>query len=834
MNAGSALQRVLVRRPGRVLLTFLTTAVLSWTGCVDRSAGPGGSYSTVLSLRVVFSAASNQQGNYIDEWRVQVTRPGEGVIADASGVVSQSQETVQVPQLSVTLNAECEALRVRIELLSEGTVWWVAEQDHQVCAAGNNEVGVSEGDWGWAGPPQPAISTGWLQFTVPQQSQASQTFTITYAADGSLNWNARIEEGNVGWLTLEPSSGTVSTASPQTVTVTVDATGLAVGQYYANLMVEGFSGPALRVFVEVNVVQGPTIGLSPSGLSFEAEEGTNPPAQTFTVTNQGGATLNWSASDNANWLSLSPTSGSLGAGQSEEVTVSVNGASLGHGNFQTTITVSDPNADNSPQTIPVTLTVTAGPLIGVSPASFSFTGEEGGSNPANQTLGVSNTGGGTLNWSVLDNQTWLSLSPTSGSSTGETDNVTVSVNTAGLADGTYNATITATGNASNSPVTVPVTLTVTAGPLIGVSPASFSFTGEEGGSNPANQTLGVSNTGGGTLNWSVLDNQTWLSLSPTSGSSTGETDNVTVSVNTAGLADGTYNATITATGNASNSPVTVPVTLNIAPPATSGPMLFTSGTTGNNEIWVRSASGTELTQLTNTGAGTSNWDAEWSPNGTKIIFSSYRNGLNDHVWIMDQDGSNQTALTTNSVQNVYPSWSPDGSQIVFSSGSGTGRELWVMNADGSSPVQLTSNGSEDSQSDWSPDGSQIVFFSDRTGTWQIWLMNANGSNQTQLTNSGPNDFFPAWSPDGTRIAFVSDRDGNYEIYTMNADGSNQTRLTFTSAGELQPSWSPDGTKIVFMSDRDGQNEIYIMDADGSNQTRLTTIAGNNQFPNIGS
>lgn len=98
------------------------------------------------------------------------------------------------------------------------------------------------------------------------------------------------------------------------------------------------------------------------------------------------------------------------------------------------------------------------PAIGVSPSSLSFTATAGGANPASQSLNITNTGGGTLNWTATDNATWLSVSPTSGTAP---STATVSVNTSGLAAGTYNGTISisATG-ATNSPVSVPVTLTV--------------------------------------------------------------------------------------------------------------------------------------------------------------------------------------------------------------------------------------------------------------------------------------------------------------------------------------------------------------------------------------
>lgn len=120
---------------------------------------------------------------------------------------------------------------------------------------------------------------------------------------------------------------------------------------------------------------------------------------------------------------------------------------------------------------------TAGPTIGVSPASFTFSATAGGANPASQSLSVTNNGGGTLTWSATDDGTWLTIAPTSGTAP---STVTLSVNTAGLAAGTYNATITvsATG-ATNSPVSVPVTLTVS-------NPTSELITngGFEGSSTP--------------------------------------------------------------------------------------------------------------------------------------------------------------------------------------------------------------------------------------------------------------------------------------------------------------------------------------------------------------
>lgn len=101
------------------------------------------------------------------------------------------------------------------------------------------------------------------------------------------------------------------------------------------------------------------------------------------------------------------------------------------------------------------------PALCVGPTSLSFAATQGGPAPSSQTLGVWNCGGQTLGWEVSGDQPWLSLSPTSGSSYGETDSVTVAVNMTGLAPGTYSATISIDGGLIFvGRTTVPVTLTV--------------------------------------------------------------------------------------------------------------------------------------------------------------------------------------------------------------------------------------------------------------------------------------------------------------------------------------------------------------------------------------
>ncbi len=208
----------------------------------------------------------------------------------------------------------------------------------------------------------------------------------------------------------------------------------------------------------------------------------------------------------------------------------------------------------------------AGPqVLEVSPTYMEFTAEAGRSNPAGQILSIWNSGHGPMDWSVAKNRSWIFAEPNSGTSMGEVDGVNVTIDISGLAAGTYSCVLVVTADgAANSPTLVDVNLVVTEPPEIALSVTEFEFTAVYGGANPVVQVLGISNSGEGTLNWEATEACGWLAAEPNSGSSTGEVDNVNLSVNIAGLLPGVYECNLLVSDpNASNSPQTVRVSLSI-------------------------------------------------------------------------------------------------------------------------------------------------------------------------------------------------------------------------------------------------------------------------------
>ncbi|MBW8041858.1 MAG: hypothetical protein FVQ85_17920 [Planctomycetes bacterium] len=214
-------------------------------------------------------------------------------------------------------------------------------------------------------------------------------------------------------------------------------------------------------------INRPIFEILPSEFEFSAKEnGTNPESKSLSIRNLGEGILNWEIYEDCTWLSAGPNSGSCSTGEVNDVSINVDITGLGAGSYNCELVISDPNAVNNPQTVNVNLIV-QGPMIGLSVAKLQFRALEYGANPDDQTLSISNVGGGTLNWTVSHDCNWLSVEPYSGSSTGIVNDVTISVDISSFSSGIYNCDLTISApNALNNPQTVAVELIVIDSPVL--------------------------------------------------------------------------------------------------------------------------------------------------------------------------------------------------------------------------------------------------------------------------------------------------------------------------------------------------------------------------------
>jgi len=245
-------------------------------------------------------------------------------------------------------------------------------------------------------------------------------------------------------------------------------------------------------------------------------------------------------------------------------------------------------------------------------------------------------------------------------------------------------------------------------------------------------------------------------------------------------------------------------------------IVYVSHLDENNSLSLMKPDGSDQTPITNDVSD--DIFPKWSFDGKKIAFISNRNNPeNEHheIYVIDDDGKNLTRFNNESNDSEYYNqftWSPVSDQIAYVSEERGNADIFIGEIGRS--VAITSDPSNDSYPAWSPDGSRIAFVSEREGNKDIFLVDTDGENLIQLTTNSANDKEPAWSPNGKRIAFASDRSGKFNIYTMNADGSlliQRTKL----GNNRYPNWSRDENMITFYSDRSGRDEIHIIDLFGS-------------------
>jgi Tol biopolymer transport system component len=186
-----------------------------------------------------------------------------------------------------------------------------------------------------------------------------------------------------------------------------------------------------------------------------------------------------------------------------------------------------------------------------------------------------------------------------------------------------------------------------------------------------------------------------------------------------------------------------------------------NGTLG--DIYLIKPNGTDLKRLTYTNDISRDGNLVWSPDSKSIAFSADRGGsieiyvLNVEEAINSTEGGNQRQLTpttnVSGMKNLVSSWAPDGSRIAFSSNRDGNSEIYVMDSDGNTVVRVTDNPASDKEPAWSSDGNRIAFSTDRNGSFDIYVISierflrGNGvPTVLRLTTSLGEDVGPVWMP----------------------------------------------------------------------------------------
>ncbi|HEU5227169.1 MAG TPA: hypothetical protein VFU49_05100, partial [Ktedonobacteraceae bacterium] len=324
--------------------------------------------------------------------------------------------------------------------------------------------------------------------TQGQPTPPGQTVTITNTGGSPLMWRTSINTLTTLWLGASPTGGTIPPGQTALLTVNVSASSLSPGTYVGQVILSGTDsnnvvagGSPQSIMINFNVLPPCTLQQpSSSSLAFSGmQNGADPTPQSVTIMAAGNCNwpLNWNATINGSvsWLKLSPLAGSFTAsGQSTALSIAPTLAGLAPGTYTTQISIgatdsASMQAQGSPQTLTVTLTVLQPCQLQGVPSNMLFNVSQGTATPASQNLTLSESGSCTrpISWTAVGNSPWLIVGTASGTDTGGGSTIAISLDTTTLTTpGTYTATITITASGSgnttiqDSPQIITVSVTV--------------------------------------------------------------------------------------------------------------------------------------------------------------------------------------------------------------------------------------------------------------------------------------------------------------------------------------------------------------------------------------
>lgn len=412
-----------------------------------------------------------------------------------------------------------------------------------------------------------------------------QNLQITSATSTPVSFSATTSTTSCGsaWLSVNPISGT----TPTTVSVQANPAALPAGICLGSITLQSSGSPAVTIPVQLTLSTGSNISLPLGRPSFNYAKGGAVPASQTLLIGSTGSSLNLSTNVTANsgtpvFLTVSPLTAATPATLQLSILDSVL-AGLTEGVYTNTVNLTAAGAPNSPQSFPVTLTVTGGgsssAFLSALPGTAAFQFQVGQATPTAQTIQISSSGA-PLQYTVASETTtcpgFFTATP-DGGSTADFDSqgqlqsgrititpVTTALTTPTNCTGTVIVSIA--GNAGMAPIHIPVSLNVGTANVLSVSPVAIDEVAVAGIPTPNTQTLTVtSTTATSSINFTTSvattpPGQSWLSVTPTSSQTPA---NLTVNLNQSGLLPGVYRGTISIHTGGTTVAQTIPVRFTV-------------------------------------------------------------------------------------------------------------------------------------------------------------------------------------------------------------------------------------------------------------------------------
>lgn len=232
--------------------------------------------------------------------------------------------------------------------------------------------------------------------------------------------------------------------------------------------------------------------------------------------------------------------------------------------------------------------------------------------------------------------------------------------------------------------------------------------------------------------------------------------------------------------------------------------------TGAKELYLCDADGQNLQQLTRD--KTLSLFPKWGPDGSQIVYTSFRSQFSD-VYLITLSGNSWKgrAIASFPGLNTCASMSPDGREVALTLSKDGNPDLFIMELSGKRLTRLTSTPrAGEASPSWSPDGRQIVFVSDRSGSPQLYIVSRSGGEPKRITSGGSQNVDPDWGANGF-IAYSSLVGGLFQVFILNPETMETRQLTQENASYEDPSWAPDRRHLACTRTERYHSRIFIVD-----------------------
>jgi eukaryotic-like serine/threonine-protein kinase len=193
----------------------------------------------------------------------------------------------------------------------------------------------------------------------------------------------------------------------------------------------------------------------------------------------------------------------------------------------------------------------------------------------------------------------------------------------------------------------------------------------------------------------------------------------------------------------------------------------------------------------------------FAPNGRTVALHTVSG--NADIWVVDVERGAYNRLTVDAADDILPIWSPDGTRIAFSSTRKGGLDLYLKSASGAGNEDLLLETPQTKAlSDWSSDGRFLLYSnSDPKTGFDIWVLPLEGDRTPYpFVQTKFNERLAQFSPDGKWIAYESNESGRYEIYVQpfsRSNGKAGGTVPVSTGGGAQVRWRPDGKALFYIA-----------------------------------